>query len=489
MRVLRFWVTRNSRTSFRAETLIFFALTVGILRGFLESFLFGIDLHGSDILGFVPFYFSLPFIYAALLSTISGITYSRVLQPVTFATLLGILPPILDYCLSSGQVHSVFYGYYLHHDYRNFPWLGYAPPQSYPLGEAITIWLTIILAAFYVYLKTSNFFRTLLAVMAAYSAYLVYSLLIPSILAYMLFGHLAGLHELAQKGTARLRAALFFMGVFQILIAITLTSLYSGIWRFFMRRFFHLLPFVLLTILGTVISGADKENLLVSMIVTVVTGFVVIAQNDVLDTGNRNLIGEYTLNTINIGAIVVYGMLLFAGYKVALLGLVNFSLSMLYHYPFFNIRKTLYGSMKVEGLWALLSFLIGIFSGYREFPHRKSIAYAAIIFGGFSLFSVLKDAKDFASDKSEGRRTIYTNFASTAGILRRINLGLAALVTLSLITVGLMHFSTPGTIYAHLILSVIAGLTVMRIERKAVFQLFMIVVCGLIVNAVIHERL
>jgi hypothetical protein len=485
MALFRFWIIRNSRTAFSIQTLLFFSIFVGITRGMLEQLFFGIEVAGSDILGYIPFYFTLPFIYATLLSFIPGLKYEQVLQPVTFATLLGILPPIFDFLLGNGKTHNIFYGYYLSHDYRNFPWLGLSPARNYPLGEAITIWLTLFLAGLFVLSRTRSTLKGIFAICIAYIGFLFYSLVIPGLTSLLLLGFVENPTMLERQNAAVLRHTLFLLSAVQIFTAWIVDSWKSGLFSSYAKRLLHFLPFLMLAILGGVLSRAETLGISIAAVVTLCSAIAVVAQNDFLKVDPKN---QRAVGLANVTAVMVYAMVLFAGYKIALLGLACFSLSVLYHYEFFNIRATLLGSMKVEGMWGFLTFLSGVFAGTIDYPNYKIVSLGALIFGGFSLFSMLKDAKDLRADFREGRQTIFTFFFKKK-IKMRKTLRFAALIFASVIcATGGGYFSLHGpTFWIHLMLGILGASFVLKVHRQIYFQCFMLCVCGIVTNLIVYE--
>lgn len=487
MQLFRYWFTRSSRKKFNIHTLLCFAIFVGITRGILENLLFGTELQGSDILGFIPFYFSLPFIYASLISLIPGIKYSDVLQPVTFATLLGILPPILDFVIGAGKSHSVFYGYFLTHDFGNFPWLGYAPEHNYPLGEAITIWLTFLLVSMFIYHKKRSFFYAFLGLIPAYASFLLFSLVIPGCLSFLFFGYVADSAFLTKQSTAKLRQILFLMSAAQIFLAwLVDSSITLKIFQY-AKRILHFLPFLLLTLLGASISGTETKATIIAMLITTCSGIIVIAQNDFLRPRRKTDVKNYATEMANITAIIIYVMTLFSGYKFALFGIACFVLSILYHYETYNIRQTLFGSMKIEGLWGAFTFLTGIFSGPIIHPNPLAITVSMLTFGGFSLFSILKDAKDMRSDRREGRNTIYTMLFRKKLSIRMAHRVLGAILGTILIGTGILYYPLMSVaLVVHVLLSLLLALVLQRIYRIFYFQTFMFIVCCVIINMIFY---
>lgn len=488
MDFFRFWIVRNSRTTFSIQTLLFFSIFVGITRGMLEQLFFGIEVNGSDILGFIPFYFSLPFFYATLISFIPGIRYEQVLQPVTFATLLGILPPVFDFIFGSTKTHNVFYGYYLSHDYANFPWLGLSPARNYPLGEAVTIWLTFIFAAFFVYNRKRSVLYAIFGIAVAYLGFLIYSLVLPGVTSFLLFGMVENPAILEHQSTAQLRQSLFFLSVVQVLTAWFMDAGRNGMLARYAKRLLHFLPFLMVTVLGAIVSGADLRGISIAIIVTFCSGIAVIAQNDFLALAKNDQIHGRAVGLSNVTAVMVYALLLFGGYKIALLGFACFSLSALYHYDFFNIRATLLGSMKVEGMWGFLTFLSGVFAGSIAHPNRKIISMGVLIFGGFSLFSILKDAKDLRADYREGRKTIYTLLFRRKIRIRKVQRVVAGVVGALLCGAGAAYYVFFNRAFLiHLILCILTTPVVLHVHKRRYFQLFMLLVCALFGNLIFYE--
>lgn len=165
-----------------------------------------------------------------------------------------------------------------------------------------------------------------------------------------------------------------------------------------------------------------------------------------------------------------------------------FSLSVLYHYEFFNIRQTLLGSMKVEGFWGGFTFLTGVFSGQIQHPNSKAIILAVLAFSGFSAFSIFKDAKDIRVDFWEGRNTIYTVLHRKHIRIRRINYVLSSSMAALLLTAGAAYYPLLSVaLLMHLLLTCAIFITGLRIHRELMFQVFMILVCGTILNMILYE--
>ncbi|HRP69959.1 MAG TPA: hypothetical protein PLY93_10550 [Turneriella sp.] len=468
------------------RTLLAFGVFVGITRGALEQFLFGIAANGSDILAYIPFYISLPFIYSALLSALPGIQYIKTLQPVTFASILGLLPPILDYIFSSTETHKVFYGYFLIHDLREFPWLGYNPQQNYSLGEAVTIWLTFIFASLYVYSRTRNFILAVCAFFLAYVAYILYALAIPMGISFILFGYVPHRAPLEAMGPAPLRQGLFVISAVQVFIAWLIDTTFTGALKTYLKRSLHILPFVLLVILGAIQGHATFFSTSFVFSCILLVGFTIIAQNDLRENNN---IQNHIVPTANALTIIFCVMLLFAGMRFSLIGFALIALAILYHYKFFNARKTLLGSMKIEGAWAFLSYLMGLMAGKSAQPSTKIIITGALIFGGFSLFSLIKDAKDIDDDTKENRITLYTYVQKQGWSTRTLHGFLVLALVLGLIIVALFLRENAVSFLIHTILSLVTIFAAVKAFHKIGFQLFLLALAAVIINLIVHEYL
>lgn len=480
--MLRFWLTRQRRIPFSIHTLLFFSLFVGITRGVLEHILFGIDARATDVLAFIPFYLSLPFIYAGVLSLIPGISYERTLQPVTFATLLGLLPPLLDFLLISHQTHSVFYGYFITNDFSEFPWLGYNPKKKYPVGEAITIWLTFFFAAVYTRVVTKNTGKTILAVLAAYFIFLIYSLIIPILGMFLLFQTLPSTDELNSYSFSEKRQIVYAIAIVQIFVAWLIDALKSVNYKRYVLRILHFAPFLMGTILGCLHAQAPLRHSLFAALITITSGFIAAAHNDFqygLTAGAHNPVYRHGL-LANYFAVALYAMVLFAGYKFALLGIACFALSVLYHYPFYAARNTAFGAMKIEGFWGMFTYLTGAMAGQVIFPDYKIIAFAFVFWGGFSLFSIVKDAKDIRQDYREGRNTVYTFLFKRKISLSMFQKIFSVILSLLLLICGFLYYRTSLAFAGHLFLTAMTFLGIWKSHKSKFFYLFLItIVCQL----------
>lgn len=487
MVLYRFWFIRQSRTPFDTRTLVAFAIFVGIMRGALERIFFGVETSGSDILAYIPFYVSLPFFYSALLAVLPRITYLRTLQPVVFATLLGLLPPILDFFLGSHGTHSVFYGYFVIHDIRAFPWFGYSPSQNYPLGEALTVGLTLVFIALYTHSRTQKLRYALIGLLLGYAAYLVYALMIPWFVSFLVVGIIPDRLALEQAGHSSLRQLLYLISAAQVGLAWFINAAMRGTLPFYLRRLLHVVPFLLLTLLGALQAGAGRQETALALLATTATGIAIIAHNDFLRSNDKSK--RESAAVTNVCVLIFYTMLLFSGYLFSLLALACFALSVLYHYKYFNARATLLGAMKVEGLWGFLTYFIGIFAGSIKHPNPKTLWTAFLFFGGFSLFSVLKDAKDVQSDRAEGRQTIYTAASRRGKNLRRVHLVLCALLFLGLCFFTVRMYDGVAFISLSLLLNSVATFAAWRSFSKRWFQIFLAVLAFILAQGIIFELL
>lgn len=487
MTFYRFWFIRQRRISFDARTLVSFSIFVGILRGTLEFLLFGVTATGSDILAYIPFYASLPVIYSALLSAIPGIRYRESLQPVTFATLLGILPPVLDFLFQSDGTHHVFYGYSLIHRVDEFPWLGYNPARHYPLGEAVTIWLTFLLVAAYAKGVTGKTISAVYGFILGYLAFLIYSLAIPWMMSYAALGQVRTMSQLEEAGTTRLRQVLYMISAAQVGVAWFADACATQSIEKYVRRIWHFLPFLLLTLLACVQSQAEGVSIILACFVTLASGVIVIAHNDLRENIPARALHHHGI--ANVYVVMFYVMVLFSGFRFGLLGLACYSLSVLYHFEFFNARVTLLGSMKIEGLWGGLTYLTGVMAGPAKQPNFRIILTALVAFGGFALFSLFKDAKDLVADAREGKKTVYTYAQNLGQNIHQIHNVLVFFMTVTLILLSYIFTSSKISLIIHLLLTIFATVAAFRCWTRLWFQIFLCSVCMLIINFGIFEFL
>lgn len=447
---------------------------MGIARGILEHVFFGIEARASDVLAFVPFYLSLPFVYGFFLSLL-GLAYEKILQAVTFATLLGLLPPIIDFLLGTDKTHSVFYGYFVTRDWENFPWLGYNPAKNYPLGEAITIWLSFFLVFTYVYYIKKNIGKAFLSLFLGYLAYLTYSLALPASGMLLLFGEIPTPEGFSSYSFSQKRQIVYAIALMQVFLSWFVDAHMTKSLKNYLRRLFHVAPFLLATWAGLRQSMAMFPHYLMALGVTLSAALVAIAHNDFqckVDPQKHPSLYRHGL-VANFFAVAIILMILFAGYKFALLGLASWSLSVLYHYPFYEARNTAYGSMKIEGLWGMFSYLTGAMAGQIDFPHKETVIYSLVLFGGFSFFSVAKDAKDIRQDFHEKRVTFYTYLYKKGVRLRLFQRLYAVTSFIFLIIAGYLYYSDAFSLVTHAILSAIAAYFLLNSAKAKWFYAFL----------------
>lgn len=132
-------------------------LFVGVLRAFLEGVVFRISSF-EEILNTVLFYTLLVLGFSVMLSFVLGTKPQRQLPAAALGSLLGIVPPFIDYGLrwigisQSGRTYLFA---------RQFHGLFVADYEL--VGESVVVWLAIALAALYSGLRRHSVLRGLLA--------------------------------------------------------------------------------------------------------------------------------------------------------------------------------------------------------------------------------------------------------------------------------------------------------------------------------------
>ncbi|MCS6972777.1 MAG: hypothetical protein NZL89_07105, partial [Leptospiraceae bacterium] len=250
---IHFLIRVQETKTYSFYTVLAFVFFTGAARGLEEILIFGIPLKNSEVLLFLHFYLSLAIVLTAGISAIGGLPWPKVFNTVLIGIFLGIFPPLFDVLLGS---QNVFYGFYFIHDFRELPWLGYKPEFNYPLGECLTIWLSIVFSGYYVWYKTHSWLRAVFACSFAWTGFVLFGSLLPMLVAYLAHGHLPDVASARRLDENLLRAIACYIAFAQSLAAALAWLLLrrSLLWHL-LRRSLHALPFVLLVFLGAAANG------------------------------------------------------------------------------------------------------------------------------------------------------------------------------------------------------------------------------------------
>jgi hypothetical protein len=210
------------------------------------------------------------------------------------------------------------------------------------------------------------------------------------------------------------------------------------------KRLNHILPVLFTTLLGYVIHDQIGGYALFIAGCMFFAALVSLVHNDYFDraeddiSGRRAYLDSNDLNFFN--GLLVLLILLFimnaniVGYCV----LLFFVLSCLYHCDFYRGKRWFPANIKIEACAGLAAFLGGILAAFlyktglggdffhlvnvpsalagskevmATFLQPSDLLFIFLVFGGWSLFAVLKDSKDIERDQAVGNQTLYTLLA------------------------------------------------------------------------------
>jgi hypothetical protein len=392
----------------------------------------------SSLLNNFAFYLQSAYLYALLSTRLTGKSLDRVTGVVVLGVFLGVFPPIFDTLL--GGVDSGYYRYVT----DGFAQWSFAlvNPAHYSTGEAITLWLLVVMLALYVLEVTRSVWRGLFALALSYVT-VVFIAMGPSSLAAMLGARAAPFGG----GTW-----LSLLTIGQLLIAqaaylLVRRSVAARLWR----RTAHAAPFVALTFLGSSVaelaapSGLSHGERALFAIVTAILIFdlclIALVQNDAYDA-HKDGSGAAPVTRSDAHFFTVVGVLVVLTVLTVLPGLgiplaLFLCVSTLYSYDFYRSQRFFPANYKSEAIWGWSSFVLGGSAGLSVASTRIVSAgflfASALVFGGWSVFNVFKDYKDIRADYKVRHPTLYV-LALKRGIdLKALHLTLRAALLVALL--------------------------------------------------------
>lgn len=397
-----------------AHTLTFMAFIffVGVARVLEE----GLFFRPAELLlrnGFnnTVFYFSMLYGTAGLLRLFLRVSPGKLLNIVLIGLFLGLFPPLIDGLLGGFSSGAVLYRY--ERDFFTVGWkipemlFFYSPERAFPIGESITVWLTIMVAVYYCHYKGAGLFRTILFFLLFYLFFQFQARLLPSVIG------LAG-KSLGVRGREILEESDLVLSFLQIIPAfLGWILLYPEKASYLKKRSNHILPFLLLTAIGARVSF-DIHPLDVWPVVLVYFLFVAaLVHNDFADRDEDRSQGRpqlYSRDDVHffflLAGLLVLVSSLFEKLFV-LPGVLILAVSFLYSSPHYRAKRYFPGNLKIEGVWGLSAYLMGMFGqGVADFP-TLALTLAPLVFLGWSGLSALKDAKDIRADHRAGNRTLF----------------------------------------------------------------------------------
>lgn len=398
------WIKRiiyfQEKKVYNFYTILIFALFVGGIRTIEEVMLAYRQYYHIDIINNCVFYLLMIFSYTLVVAASSKTDWKKVINAVLIGVFLGIFPPIIDafiYGLGNFR-YSYFVGLPSIKDFFFFDY-----KRGFPVGEGIVLWSTIIFSAYYTYIKTSSYKRSLLGGLGVYVIVLLISgMIIPSVA------------SITARSISMRIPNMVVTSIFQLIpIIVFYLILNPHIFTNLTKRSLHCLPFVLLAFMGAAVSGGINPFTIFAAFMVFYAGLVTLVQNDFFDKEEDTLSGRYGYVTRQdvLFFNTTYLILVFLLYNIKSmvflpLGLL-YIVSVLYNYDFYRAKRFFPANCKIEGIWGLGSFLAGIFSARSPVFTPEIIVFSFLIFGGWSLVSTFKDYKDIDADKTVGNQTGY----------------------------------------------------------------------------------
>ena len=411
MRLLRFLIDKQEKRAYHFYTLFSFCIFVGFTRGLEEVIFFRQAIKPSQLLTFVPFYLSLGFLLLLVLSKVARVNFKRVAGPILIGLFLGIFPPVIDFIIL--QNSSARYGYYFLWNFQGIPWMAYDTSINFPAGEAITIWLSILFCTAYTYIKTLSVWRSLTALAATYVVFIFHSSIFPMIVTRLTVGEITSFSQ-AVSDMFKMEYVISNISLWQLILTFAVyLALRPALFNSLLPRLNHTLPFVLLSLLGSAAMGEINSISLLMALLIFIAGLISLVQNDFFDEiEDRYLkrplaVKKYDLPFFNLVFTLVLIQVMTQNSRAVLVVAIAFSLTFLYNYPFYRAKRTFPANLKIEGAWALCSFLSGVLVFHPGKITTEVLILSFLVFGGWSLVSSIKDSKDLLGDFRARNNTLF----------------------------------------------------------------------------------
>lgn len=366
-----------------------------------------------QILWFMPFfYFSIGVVLLALFKIVAGLDWRRCFGAVAMGIALGLFPPLID-AVVYGIGTKVVYSYNFFADVAAYPWFFYSGPEAIPAGECVSVWMSVLFAGIYTYLAGRNILRAVLVSLVLFVIFHMYMSGIPIVTAAMVLGKLPDA-SMTDKPTGHvINAVTFFFAFWYIGIALVAAwVLRPSLLRIFWRRLLHILPFTLISLIGSALAHQPAVESALNAVSLSLLFYIAAVENDYYDAlfekgTNRTGVNRNDISFLRVIALMIISWLAFLGQVIGLLYLLVYLAAVIYHMPEYRARRYFAAGMKIEGAWGWLAFTSGTLLRPAEHPNASLVYYGIFVFLGWSLLSVLKDLKDLRRDKKSGSESLY----------------------------------------------------------------------------------
>jgi hypothetical protein len=427
---LRRWflnlIALQEKRAYDTFVLLLFCVFVAGVRVLLEWLLggFATAFPLPVFVSFVAFYWSCIFALAVILRLVVPSPWRSTVNVVLTGVFLGVLPPFIDVLLAGRGAFLYRYDF----DFPNGGGFAmYAPANGVPMGETIIVWSTIAFTMLYVAVRTRTAWRVLLAGALCYVAMLWNGALLPTSIVWLsgALGLPEGSRGFLMVLTQTLVPLVFYLGVLR-----------PEVGRWLLWRSQHALPFVLMCLLGGLLTAPWHVGLGVYAALLYVVVLVCLAQNDCYDIeedaagGRPMVVDREDKRFLEItGGLLLLCVGLYTSSATVIPLTVFLAVSYLYSYPFYRGKKYFPANLKMEGVWGWSAFLVGAVAGMEyhamqqlppwttgESPYGRvtgpfpaAVGVGALLaFAGHSVLAILKDYKDWQADLSARVQTVYT---------------------------------------------------------------------------------
>ena len=437
----------QEKKEYNFYVILLFALFVGIVRFTLELLFTypSVRFLNLAILGSVTFYLHCIFIYTLILYLfIPGLEWKRSIHLILIGVFLGVFPPVIDVLIYGPGNFEYDYVTNYKVDWR----LGiFNKDANVPLGEALTVFFTMFLVSAVVRTKTKSWARAVLSFLLTYLAVFFYGGVLP-LLADTLSNNMMQQVFMANTNTLGFRPVenIKLLSFLQIGVCVCIyLFLNKELAKGLLKRVNHVIPVVLTTLFGySVFKPIDSYAVLAALIM-LLASLVTLVQNDYFDReadkrfGRDNSVTQEDVAFFNVALVLSLTFFVIQGFFFAVPVILFLIVSYLYNYDYYRGKKYFPSNYKIEGVAGLSAFLTGasmnMISGYdlgasvvnslsplgeevsvsARFSEMWSVDklwIAFFVFGGWSIFSVIKDYKDIESDKESKIQTAYTLLSS-----------------------------------------------------------------------------
>lgn len=405
------------------------------------------------------FYLALIVSIAALLRWTTGRSSTKVLPAVAAGLILGVLPPLIDVVVYGP---GNFNYHYRLDFFATFPPLLYDPPDATPLGEAVTVWLSVGFMGVYAWVVRSSWWRIALTLIGHYALIVLFLVIVPS----SGFALHALVREVsANEAVGTLLTALTFVAFFAMRPELGARALV---------RSPHALLAPSMVALGAAIAGRLDAHAWLAAGALFVSALVFTLQNDHYDHVEDAAQGRRVLVTRDDALMLVsflpgLWLTLSSGHAwIALAGVLFLVVTHGYHADPYRLKCVFPLSYKTEGLLALVCLVAGALAPGRVALAPLTVLLLLLVAGGFSVASMLKDFKDVGADRAGGVRTIYVVLTQRGWPEERVHLLVLALLA-SCLVVGPVWLAANGASLVGIALATgcaLAAVTVMKLVRQ-----------------------